>query len=90
MKFRTRSLQRFYEDDDARGLNPSHAGRIRNILTALSVANTVQDMNIPGYRLHSLTGPLRGYWSIRVNRNWRIIFRFVDGEAEDIELIDYH
>ena len=59
MKFRTKSLQKFYEDDDARGLNPSHVPRIRNILTALSVANTAQDMDIPGYRLHSLTGSLK-------------------------------
>jgi len=90
MKFRTKSLQKFYENDDTRDLNPSHVQRIRNLLTALSVANTVQDMNIPGYHLHSLGGSLEGYWSVRVNRNWRIIFRFIDGKAENIELIDYH
>jgi len=58
------------------------------ILAALGVASKVQDMDIPGYPLHSLAGSLQVCWSVRVKWNWQIIFRFVDGEAENIELTD--
>ena len=56
----------------------------------LEAAETVEEMNIPGYRLHSLTGSLHGYWSLRVTENWRIVFRFENGEALDVDLDDYH
>ena len=60
------------------------------ILTVLDSATTPQALNLPGYRLHALRGELRGFWSVTVRANWRIIFRFEDGNAYDIELIDYH
>ena len=47
-------------------------------------------MELPGYRLHPLRGDRRGQWSVRVSGNWRIVFRFVEGEAVDVDLIDYH
>ena len=66
------------------------APRIRRILSDLDAALLPVDMDIPGYRLHRLTGDRRDQWSVRVSGNWRIIFRFVDGVAADVDLIDYH
>lgn len=66
------------------------ASRVEELLSVLEAAETVEEMNIPGYRLHSLTGNLHGYWSVRVTGNWRIVFRFENGEALDVDLDDYH
>ena len=85
-----KGLQRLAERDDAR-LVPQHLNRrIRRILTELAAAQSAQDMELPGYRLHPLKGERRGQWSVRVSGNWRIVFRFVEGEAVDVDLIDYH
>ena len=64
--------------------------RIRRILTELAAAQSAHDMSLPGYRLHRLKGTRREQWSVRVSGNWRIVFRFVEGEAVDVDLIDYH
>jgi proteic killer suppression protein len=64
--------------------------KIEEILSILSAAESVEEANIPGYRLHPLTGELKGFWSVRVTGNWRIVFRFEDGNALDIDLVDYH
>lgn len=64
--------------------------RIRRILAQLSVSRVPQDMRIPGFRLHPLKGEMSGYWSIRVSSNWRIIFRFENGDALGVDLADYH
>ena len=90
MKFTHRSLRRFYDNDDPRGLNPSHIERIRQILTLLTHADKPGDIDLPGFRLHPLKGDLRGLWSVRVSGNWRIVFRFDSGEAVDVDLVDYH
>lgn len=88
VRFAHKGLRRFYERGDARGLNA--VARVRRLLTALQDASSPQDMALPGCRLHRLTGDRRGQWSVRVSGNWRIVFRFVDGEAVDVDLIDYH
>jgi proteic killer suppression protein len=64
--------------------------KIEEILSILSAAESLEEANIPGYRLHPLTGELKGFWSVRVTGNWRIVFRFEDGNALDIDLVDYH
>ncbi len=64
--------------------------KVENILARLDVATEPQALNLPGYRLHQLTGDLKGLWSVTVRANWRIIFRFEDGDACDVELVDYH
>ena len=70
---------------------PQHlTRRIRRILTEPAAAQSTQDMELPGDRLHPLKGDRRGQWSVRVSGNWRIVFRFVEGEAVDVDLIDYH
>ncbi len=90
MEFRHSGLQRFWENEDASRLNPNHLGRISRILTALSEARSPAGMELPGYRLHQMTGNRRGAYSVRVTANWRITFRFADGEAVEINLEDYH
>jgi proteic killer suppression protein len=88
--FRHKGLKRLFEKDDRKGVNAQHAERIENILGLLDAAANVEDMNVPTFRLHPLTGDLKGFWSVTVRANWRIIFRFEDGNAFDVNLIDYH
>jgi toxin HigB-1 len=88
--FRHKGLKRLYEDDDRKGVNPRHVERIENILGLLEAAEKVEDMDLPSLRLHPLSGNLKGFWAVTVRANWRIIFRFDDGDAFDVDLIDYH
>ena len=64
--------------------------RVEVILAQLDIAASVEDMRLPGYRLHALKGDLKGRWSISVNANRRVIFRFEGEDVRDVELIDYH
>jgi len=88
--FRHKGLKRLYEDGDRRGVNPQHAEKIETILGLLDVALGIEDLNLPTFRLHPLTGDLQGFWSVTVRANWRIIFRFENGEIFDVDLVDYH
>ena len=88
--FKHRGLKRLYELGDARGIRPDLLDRVEDILGRLDQAETPQAMNLPGYRLHKLPGDLREFWSVTVNANWRIVFRFEGADAFDVELIDYH
>ena len=88
--FRHKGLKRLFEDDDRKGIHAQHAEKIENILGLLDVAGKVEDMNLQTFRLHPLTGSLKGFWSVTVRANWRIIFRFEDGNALDVDLVDYH
>ena len=88
--FRHKGLRRFFETGSASGIQASHAKRLRLQLAALDTAQTIDDMDIPGFRLHPLKGELRGRWSIVVNGNWRVTFRFVDGDVELVDYQDYH
>jgi proteic killer suppression protein len=88
--FRHGGLKRLYERDDRRGIRPDLVDSIQEILTVLDAAESPQALNLPGYRLHSLKGDLKGFWSVTVRANWRIIFRFDGSSAVDVELIDYH
>jgi toxin HigB-1 len=88
--FKHRGLKRLYELGDSRGIRTDLLDRVEDILTRLDNAETVQAMNLPGYRLHRLKGKLKVFWSVTVNANWRIVFRFEDEGAFDVDLIDYH
>lgn len=88
--FRHRGLQRLYESGDRRRIPPGYAAKIERILARLDIASGPTDMNLPGYRLHRLSGDRSGFWSVSVSGNWRIIFRFDDGNAVEVDLIDYH
>jgi proteic killer suppression protein len=88
--FKHRGLKRLYELSEPRGIRPDLVHRIEEILTVLDRAATPQAMNLPGYRLHTLKGDRKGFWSVTVNANWRIVFRFESTEALEVDLIDYH
>ena len=87
---RHKGLRRLFEEDDARGIDPEHVKKLRNVLARLDAIRTVSDMDLPGFRLHPLHGDLTGYWAVTVRANWRVIFRFADGEASDVDYVDYH
>lgn len=90
VSFRHRGLKRLFEDDDRSRLPPELVERIALILNALDAAATPEDMSRPSYRLHPLKGDRRGQWAVTVRANWRIVFRFADGNAADVDFIDYH
>jgi len=79
--FRHKGLRKLFETGNTSGVQDSHAKRLRMQLAALDTAQTVEDMDIPGFRLHPLKGQMRGRWSITVNGNWRLTFEFQDGNA---------
>jgi toxin HigB-1 len=87
---RHKGLKRLYEDDDPRGLNAEHVEKLRDILARLDVAVGISDMELPGFRLHSLKGNYLGFWAVTVRANWRVIFRFEDGDVRDVDYADYH
>ena len=88
--FKHGGLKRLYERGDRRGIRPDLVDKAERILTALDAATTPHGLDVPGYRLHPLKGDQKGFWSVTVRANWRIIFRFEGEDAHDIELIDYH
>ena len=85
-----RGLKRLYEKGDRSGIRPDLVEPVANILTILNVATTPRALDLPRYRLHRLKGGMKGYWAVTVRANWRIIFKIEDGNAVDVELIDYH
>ena len=87
---RHRGLKRLHEDDDPRGVLAEHAEKLRRILARLDAAKALADMDLPGYRLHALKGELLGLYAVTVRANWRVIFRFEQGEASDVDYLDYH
>jgi proteic killer suppression protein len=90
VSFRHRGLKRLYEDDDRRKLPADMVERIRRILAALDVAMRVEDIDLATFRLYRLRGERKGMWAVTVRANWRIVFRFADGDASDVDFIDYH
>ena len=88
--FKHRGLKRLYETGDRSGIRPDLINSVEDILARLDVSDMPQDMNLPGYRLHSLKGELKGMWSVTVRANWRIVFRFKGTDVLEVELIDYH
>jgi toxin HigB-1 len=88
--FRHRGLRQLFEDDNPKGVNPEHVRKIRQILGVLNAAQTIEALGLPTFGLHPLKGRLKGSWAVTVRANWRIIFRFEDGRAFDVDLVDYH
>ena len=88
--FRHKGLQKFYETGSRAGIRSEHAKRLRVQLAALDTAVSIDDMRIPGFRLHGLKGNEKGRWSIWVNGNWRITFEFIEGHAYVVDYEDYH
>lgn len=88
--FRHKGLRKYFESGSVAGIQPAHASRLKMQLAALDTAQTVADMDIPGFRLHPLKGSERGRWSIWVNGNWRVTFEFENGNALVLDYEDYH
>ena len=87
---RHKGLKRLFEQDDPSGVNPEHVSKLRDILATLHAAPSVAHMDLPGLRLQPLKGQRKGYWAVIVRANWRVIFRFIEGHAEDVDYVDYH
>jgi len=89
-RFTHKGLKRLFQQGDAKGIPQDLLEKLENILFVLNRAKRPEDMNLPGFRLHRLKGDLKGFWSVTVRANWRVIFRFEGGDAYDVDLIDYH
>lgn len=85
-----KGLQKFFQTGNTSGIQAKHAELLEDRLAALDTAQSIDDMNIPGYRLHPLKGKLKGRWSIRVSSNWRLTFEFKDGDVYVLDYEDYH
>lgn len=90
VSFRHKGLETFYRTSSTRGIQAAHASKLRRILGLLDVAQGPQDMNVPSFKLHPLKGDLAGHWSVWVNGNWRMTFRFVESDVELVDYQDYH
>lgn len=88
--FRHKGLEILYRAGSARGVQATHAPKLARILAALDAAATPAELNQPGYKLHPLKGTLKGHWSVWVNGNWRVTFRFVGPDVELVDYQDYH
>jgi len=88
--FKHKGLEAFYLRGETKGIQQAHAKRLRGILALLESSVVVSDMNLPGLRLHQLQPKQDGYWSVTVNGNYRVTFRFENGKAYDIDVVDYH
>jgi len=87
---RHKGLKRLRDDDDPRGVFADHVPKLRDIIARLDAAGSIADMDLPGFRLHSLKGELKGFWAVTVRANWRVVFRFADGDVFDVDYVDYH
>lgn len=88
--FKHKGLEKFYVSGNTKGIQAKHSRKLRMQLAALDTAQTIEDIDIPGYRLHQLKGSLKGLWSITVNANWRVTFEFTDGNVYIVNYEDYH
>jgi len=88
--FKHKGLRKLYEKGDRSGLRTDIAIKAELDLSILDTASTVKELDITGFSFHPLTGNLRGFYSVIGSRNHRIIFRFEDGSAFDVDLVDYH
>ena len=85
-----KGLRKYFESGSLAGIQPAHANRLKMQLVALDTAQVIEDMDIPGFRLHPLKGSERGRWSILVNGIWRVTFEFENGNAYVLDYEDYH
>ncbi len=90
LSFRHKGLKLLFEKGDRRKVQSEYADKIGRILARLEESTTVDHMNIPGFRLHPLKGDLAGRWAVSVSGNWRVVFRFEEGHASEVDLLDYH
>lgn len=90
LSFKHKGLEKFYRTGSKAGIQVHHAAKLARILARLDSAKNPQDMNLPGWNLHSLSGNLLNHWSVKVNGNWRVTFKIENGHAEIVDYQDYH
>ncbi|MEJ0012553.1 MAG: type II toxin-antitoxin system RelE/ParE family toxin [Bauldia sp.] len=83
-------MKRLYERGDRSRIQAAFVDKVERILARVDAATVAEDCDAPGFGLHALRGDLSGFWAITVSRNWRVIFRFENGNAFDVDLVDYH
>ena len=88
--FRHRGLKALYDGRTARRVAPEHIQKLRDILAVLDRSRRPQDIDIPGFRLHPLRGRLKDHYAVAVSGNWRVTFRFEEGDVVDVDYLDYH
>jgi len=88
--FKHKGLKKFFESGNTKGIRADHASKLRMQLAALDTASNIEDIDIPGYRLHKLKGSQKGRWSISVNGNWRVTFDFTESNVYIVNYEDYH
>ena len=88
--FRHKGLRQLFENDNAKGVSAEHVRKIKQILAVLDAAQAIDALRLPTFGLHALKGDLKGFWAVTVRANWRVIFRFENGRALDVDLVDYH
>ena len=88
--FKHKGLEKFFHDNDKRGINPQHASKLARILDRLDASIKPEDLNLPGYKLHGLSGKEKGVWSVWVSGNWRVTFQFEGQHAVVVDYRDYH
>lgn len=88
--FKHKGLKEFFYSGSKKGIKPEHANRLERILDRLNASNDIKDMNYPGSFLHQLSGDKKGHHSVKVSENWRIFFKFIDGDVYVIDYDDYH
>ena len=90
LKIRHKGLKKLYEKGSAAKVNPDHADKLRRILARLEASSSPVDMDLPGYRLHPLKGEYKGFYTVEVSGNWRVVFRFEGDHVTDVDYVDYH
>jgi proteic killer suppression protein len=90
VSFRHKGLEAFFRTGNQAGIQPIHAKRLREMLTALNAAAGPQDLARPSWRLHGLSGDRAGFLSLTVQANWRLVFRFDGADVELLDYVDYH
>jgi proteic killer suppression protein len=90
INIRHKGLKRLYERGDRSRPRPDIAVKAELFLSVLDEAETIEECDILGFGLHEMKGDRKGFWSVFVSRNHRIVFRFEEGKALDVDLVDYH
>jgi len=88
--FKHKGLKKYFETGSTSGIQATHQRKLRMQLAAIDSAQEIDDINLPGFKLHPLKGNRDGVWSITVNGNWRITFEYIDGNAYILNYEDYH
>jgi proteic killer suppression protein len=88
--FKHKGLEKFFYSGTKRGIIPAHAPKLARLLDRLDASMSPNDMNLPSYQLHELSGKEKGMWSVSVNGNWRVTFCFTENDAHVVDYRDYH